>query len=442
MDDNATVRRVIAEQVTKWGMVPYSAESPQQALEWLKKGEQYDLGVLDLQMPGMDGLALAMEIHKLPGAAMMPLVLLMPLGLHSDAPGSTHIVFAHTVNKPVKPAQLCEVLVRALLSPKAAARQQPTSKPGQPLTERLPLRILLCDDNAINQKVAARILQTIGYQPDLAGNGREALDALDKKPYDLIFMDVMMPEMDGLEATRAIRERQKDGAAHPNYQPRIIIVAMTAQAMQGDREKCLAAGMDDYLSKPILPKDVRAIVERWGPQATPAPTAAPAPEADVPPAVPVLKTDVPAPAPAVKADVPAPVLAPKTDTLVPAVEEPPVEMDILNDLTDGDADGLRELVELFLKQTTQQLAQLEAAVRANKAEDVRRVAHSCAGASATLGMTRFVPLLRKLERQGASGMLTSATQVYKDTAREFELIQHFLAAQLNSTAPAPAAVPL
>ena len=304
------------------------------------------------------------------------------------------------------------------------------------------MRILLCDDNAINQKVAARILQTIGYQPDLAGNGREALDALDKKPYDLIFMDVMMPEMDGLEATRAIRERQKDGAAHPNYQPRIIIVAMTAQAMQGDREKCLAAGMDDYLSKPILPKDVRAIVERWGPQATPAPTAAPAPEADVPPAVPVLKTDVPAPAPAVKADVPAPVLAPKTDTLVPAVEEPPVEMDILNDLTDGDADGLRELVELFLKQTTQQLAQLEAAVRANKAEDVRRVAHSCAGASATLGMTRFVPLLRKLERQGASGMLTSATQVYKDTAREFELIQHFLAAQLNSTAPAPAAVPL
>ena len=128
--------------------------------------------------------------------------------------------------------------------------------------------------------------------------------------------------------------------------------------------------------------------------------------------------------------------------LAPAGEEPPVEMEILNDLTDGNADSLRELVDLFLKQTSQQLEQLEAAVRANKAEDVRRVAHSCAGASATLGMTRFVPLLRKLERQGASGMLTSATQVYEDTAREFKLIQNFLAAQLNSAAPPPATVHL
>ena len=407
VDDNATVRRVVAEQVAKWGMVPYSAKSPQQALEWLKKGEQYDLGVLDLQMPGMDGLALAMEIHKLPGAAMMPLVLLMPLGLHSDAPGSTHIVFAHTVNKPVKPAQFCEVLVRALLSPKAAARQQPTSEPAQPLTERLPLSILLCDDNAINQKVAAHILQLLGYQPGLAANGREALDALDREPYNLIFMDVMMPEMDGLEATRAIRERQKAGAT--NYHSSIVIVAMTAQAMQGDREKCLAAGMDDYLAKPIRPKDVRAVIERWGSQSAPAAPAAPAPKADAP---------------------------------APAVEEPPVEMDILNDLTDGNADSLRELVDLFFKQTTQQLEQLEAAVRANKAEDVRRVAHSCAGASATLGMTRFVPLLRKLERQGASGTLITATQVYEDTAREFKLIQNFLAAQLNSAAPPPATVHL
>jgi HPt (histidine-containing phosphotransfer) domain-containing protein len=142
----------------------------------------------------------------------------------------------------------------------------------------------------------------------------------------------------------------------------------------------------------------------------------------------------------VLASVVAPAPAPEADA--PAVEEPPAEMDILNDLTDGDADSLRELVDLFFKQTSQQLEQLEAAVRANKAEDVRRLAHSCAGASATLGMTRFVPLLRKLERQGASGMLTSATQVYEDTAREFKLIQHFLTAQLNSAAPTAATVHL
>ncbi len=505
VDDNAMIRRVISEQVTKWGMVPCAAESPQQALEWLKKGEQYDLGVLDLQMPGMDGLALAMEIHKLPGAAMMPLVLMMPLGLHSDAPGSTHIVFAHTVNKPVKPAQLCEVLVRALFSPKVAARQQPIARPGESLTEKLPLSILLCDDNAINQKVAARILATVGYEPDLAGNGREALDALDKKPYDIVFMDVMMPEMDGLEATCAIRARQKE-AVHPNYQSRIVIIAMTAQAMQGDREKCLAAGMDDYLSKPILPKEIRAAVERWGPQAKrtatvaptanagePAPAPMPAAKADAPapapapaavahPVTPTSKAEVPKPkveapkpkaepaaakpAPVRKVDVSAPKPAPAAKTAspvpapkpvinadtpitlpvprpeVPVEEGPPVEMDILNDLTDGDTDSLRELVDLFFKQTSQQLEQLGAAVRANKPEDVRRLAHSCAGASATLGMMRFVPLLRKLERQGASGMLTSATQIYEETAREFELIQQFLAAQLNSAAPPQPAVHL
>jgi HPt (histidine-containing phosphotransfer) domain-containing protein len=272
--------------------------------------------------------------------------------------------------------------------------------------------------------------------------------------------------MDGLEATRAIRERQKDGVAHPNYQSRIIIIAMTAQAMQGDREKCLAAGMDDYLSKPILPKDVRAMVERWGAQATPAAPAAPPPKpkAETPPP----KAAAPAPAPPPKAAAPAqmsvpkanmfaPVAPPKAAAPVPMLEsevtapqpvltpdsgEPPVEMDILNDLTDGNVESLRELTGLFIKQTSQQLEQLGVAVRANKAEDVRRVAHSCAGASATLGMTRFVPLLRKLERQGACGMLTSATQVYDETMREFQNIQDFLSAQLNSPAAAPATVHL
>ena len=129
--------------------------------------------------------------------------------------------------------------------------------------------------------------------------------------------------------------------------------------------------------------------------------------------------------------------SPKADAPAPAVEELPVEMDRLNELTEGNADSIRELVDLFFNQTTRQLAQLEAAVRANKADDVRRVAHSCAGASATLGMTRFVPLLRELEKQGASGALTTAAQVCEDAAREFKLIQKFLAAQLKSAAPPP-----
>ncbi len=141
---------------------------------------------------------------------------------------------------------------------------------AQPLAERMPLSILLCEDNAINQKVAARILRQLGYTCDLAANGREGLEALDRRHYDLVFMDLMMPEMDGLAATRAIRERQNDAAAHPNYSSRILIVAMTAHALQSDRERCIAAGMDDYLAKPIRPADVRGMIERWAPQIHPA----------------------------------------------------------------------------------------------------------------------------------------------------------------------------
>jgi len=402
VEDNATCCQMLAEQIARWGMIPRSVESPLAALDLLRNGESFDFGILDLKMPGMDGVALASEIHKLPVGAMMPLVLLAPMGLHSDTPSETHLVFGHIVPKPVKPAQLCEVLTSALLSPRAAPIPAPPPQPGQLLAERIPIRVLLCDDNAINQKVAARILQQLGYQPGLAANGREALDALDRQPYDFILMDVMMPEMDGLEATRVIRERQRSGA--PNYSSRIVIVALTAHAMQGDREKCLAAGMDDYLAKPIRPADVRQVIERWYPQNGTTRPVKSAPAAE--PAAP------------------------------PPPAEPPVDMDRLNSLVDGDPGGLRELVELYLKQTTQQMAQLEAAVRARNASDIRRVAHSCAGASATLGMTRLVPLLRDLEKQGASGTLTNAAQVCEKAASEFQLIQHFLAAL-----PSPAATP-
>jgi CheY-like chemotaxis protein len=392
VDDNADSRRALTTQVAKWGMIPHGADGAQQALEILRRGEIFDLAILDLNLPGMDGIALATEIHKLPAAAMLPLVLLVPMGLRSDLPQAAQLAFAHTVAKPVKPAQLCDVLIRALLSPKIADVQATKPKEAQTLAERLPLRILLCDDNAINQKVATRILAQLGYQPDLAGNGLEALDALDRKPYDLVFMDVMMPEMDGMEATHAIRQRQRDGG-HLHYQSRIVIVAMTAQAMQGDREKCLAAGMDDYLSKPIRPKDLRGILELWGGRAAP-----------------VQKIEA----------------APK---IADVADGPPVDMDRLNDLTDGNADSYRELVELYNRQTAQQLEQIQNAIRANDTAEVRRVAHSCAGASATLGMTRLVPMLRDLEKQGQAGILTTAAQVAENAAREFKLIQDFLAAQ-------------
>jgi len=198
---------------------------------------------------------------------------------------------------------------------------------------------------------------------------------MEVKPFDFIFMDVMMPEMDGLEATRALRKRQASGD-HAVYPPRIVVCAMTAHAMTGDREKCIASGMDDYLAKPVRPKDVRDMLERWGGKIATNNSQSPAAKA--------------------------------ADS---SAAEPPVDMDRMLDLTDGNSDSLRELVEMYLKQTHKQFEQMQVAIRENNADSLRRVAHSGAGASATLGMTHLVPKLRELEKLGVSGNLNGAAEI-------------------------------
>ncbi len=410
VDDNPTNCRILTLQTSKWGMIPRGAQSAAQALEWLRAGERFDLAILDMQMPGMDGLMLATEIRKLPDAMKMPLVLLTSMGVRADAPEFAGAAFASCLTKPIKPVQLHEVLVRVVSGSKPAPQKPPAHAKLDPgLAQRLPLRILLCDDNAINQKVALRLLQQMGYKPEVAGNGLEALTALDKQPYDIIFMDVQMPEMDGLEATRFVRERQRDKARFPNYKSSIIIVAMTANAMPGDRDRCLNAGMDDYLAKPVRPEDVRKIIERWAGTAT-----SPEPAG---PTVSQTATGTGELEAAVK-PVPAP------------AEDPPVDMARLNDFTNGNVDELRDLVTLYLKQTTGQVDQLDAAVKAGAAQDVRRVAHSCAGASATCGMTRIVPFLRQLEHEAEEGNLSNAPELSRQAAEEFQRIRVFLEAEL------------
>jgi CheY-like chemotaxis protein len=246
----------------------------------------------------------------------------------------------------------------------------------------------------------------MGYKPDVAGNGLEALAALDKQTYDIIFMDVQMPEMDGLEATRFIRERQQDKSRFPTYKSTIIIVAMTANAMPGDRERCLSAGMDDYLAKPVRPEDVRRIIEHWGSKVIAATEAAAPTISPTATATGVLETPS------------AAVAAPP--------EEPPVDMDRLNDFTNGDFNDLRDLVTLYLKQTTGQIEQLANAVKAGSVADVRRLAHSCAGASATCGMVKIVPYLRDLEHQADAGNLSNAPDLTRKVEEEFKRIRAFL----------------
>ena len=240
VDDNTTNRRILALQTAKWGMVPADTASPDDALALLDR-DRFDLAILDMHMPGMDGTTLAARIRE--RGHRLPLVLFSSLGRREIGDERW---FAATLAKPLRQSQLFDTLVTLVGSEPAPPRRAASADPARfdtTLAARHPLRILLAEDNVVNQKLALRMLQQMGYRADLAANGVEAVESVARQDYDVVLMDVQMPEMDGLEATRRIVARW------PTARPRIV--AMTANAMQGDREACLAAGMDDYVVKPI-----------------------------------------------------------------------------------------------------------------------------------------------------------------------------------------------
>jgi signal transduction histidine kinase/DNA-binding response OmpR family regulator len=253
VDDNATNRLILRRQTQKWGLSPRETEHPQEALEWLKQNEPFDLAILDMQMAEMDGIMLTREIRRLRDENSLPVILLTSLGRREF--GADDLEFAAYLTKPLKPSALYDALAGifagAVASPKPESAR-PVMDPE--LGKRHPLRILLAEDNAVNQKLALRILEQMGYRADVASNGIEAIESIQRQVYDVILMDVQMPEMDGLDATREIR--QLEDATQPH------IIAMTANAMEGDREACLAAGMDDYISKPIRVDELMRALER------------------------------------------------------------------------------------------------------------------------------------------------------------------------------------
>jgi signal transduction histidine kinase/CheY-like chemotaxis protein len=248
VDDNATNRRILMLQTEKWGMKPRETEHPREAIQWLRSGERFDLAILDLQMPEMDGIMLTREIRELCDEESMPIILLTSLGRREIV--ADDLNFAAYLSKPLKPSHLYDAL-SGLFAPSAfspqpeSAASSPQGKPAidADFGKRHPLRILLAEDNQVNQKLALRILEQMGYRADVASNGLEAVESVERQTYDVILMDVQMPEMDGLDATRDIRTLTDVTQPH--------IIAMTANALEGDREMCIAAGMDDYVSKPI-----------------------------------------------------------------------------------------------------------------------------------------------------------------------------------------------
>ena len=252
VDDSGANREIMSRQVRSWGMEAVAVALPSEALALIEAGEQFDLAALDMVMPEMDGFELAREIRRHREGRELPLVLLTSI---ADLPRARSAEeFIVQLTKPVRASQLYDALV-GVLTEQAQEPAALEATAGETAAQPSSLRILLAEDNAVNQKVALRLLDKLGYRADVAANGREALEALERQRYDVVLMDVQMPEMDGLEASRQITERWP-----AESRPRII--AMTANAMLEDREACSAAGMDDYLAKPVRPEELASALSR------------------------------------------------------------------------------------------------------------------------------------------------------------------------------------
>jgi len=373
VDDNATNREIVTRHALSWEMEPVAVERPADALELVAKGEPFDVAVLDMMMPDMDGLALAGEIRQHRSESELPLLLLTSLGRLAQLPKG---VFSAQLSKPLKASQLYNTLLQLLTSgtsdQEGAAEAATDGKHA-----RSALRILLAEDNAMNQKVALRLLERLGYAAEIANNGLEAIEALERKPYDVVLMDVQMPELDGLDATRRIVERWP-------VEIRPHIIAMTANALPEDREACFAAGMNDYVAKPIRAEELAAALKRARP----------------------LGTD-------------------------DGRESGDVKLDdsALGNLRDlGGDDFLREVIDAFLGDAPELLATLRRSLDEQRAEELRRAAHTLKSNGATLGADGFAELCRTLEQRAKSGELDGAAELVDRIEAEYRPLEEALAA--------------
>jgi CheY-like chemotaxis protein len=388
VDDNATNRRILTTYLATWGMPARATGSPGEALEWIRADERFDAAILDMHMPEMDGVTLARAIARHPSAATLPLVLFTSLGRREALADNTS--FAAYLHKPIKPSQLFDALVSVLaeqpvhVAPRAAGRSE--LDPG--MAGRLPLRILLAEDNVVNQKLALRFLAQMGYRADLAGNGLEALDAVERQTYDVVLMDVQMPEMDGLEASREINRRWAREA-----RPRIV--AMTANAMQGDRELCVAAGMDDYVAKPIRVEELVAALERCRRRGDGPGGGAKGSGADA-------------------AD----------DSAGEPVDR--AALDRLVETMGGAFVG--ELIDTFGQDAGELIATLRRTLAAADLDGFRRAAHSLKSTSQSLGATGLAARARELETAARAGTLDGAPDRVRALAQHYEAVARCLGA--------------
>jgi CheY-like chemotaxis protein len=261
VDDNATNRHILEGAVLRWKMVPTAVESAAAAMKALQhahdSGTQLPLVLTDAHMPGVDGYGLVEAIRQNPSFSSVKIVMLTSGGKRGDAARCEALGIAAYLSKPFDRLELREVLLQVLATDPTKLETRALETRHTVREQRQSLSFLVAEDNAVNQKLSARLLEKRGHSVVLAQNGREALEALEKQNFDIVLMDIQMPEMDGFEAMKRIREKEKVSGAH---QP---VIALTAHAMKGDRERCLASGMDDYLNKPIRPQELDEILERY-----------------------------------------------------------------------------------------------------------------------------------------------------------------------------------
>ncbi|WP_372832766.1 PAS domain-containing protein [Pontibacterium sp.] len=404
VDDNSTNRRILEEMLVNWCMKPMTAASGEDALDKLERargaGTPYHLILLDAMMPGMDGFAVARRIRGDPNYSDIAIIMLSSVGQSTKSASLQDRGIARYLTKPVKQSNLLDAILSLkglVIQPEAAE----ASVPGG-----APLHILLAEDGLINQKVATKLLEQRGHSVVIANDGKQAVEWFEREPFDLVLMDVQMPEMDGLQATARIRELEAGGASH------LPIIAMTANAMKGDREQCLRAGMDDYIPKPIRSQQLYDTIDQV--------VNAAASEAGVST---VSDTEVTSPQSSPSKEAQSQEVIRDTQYLDPAeVFDPDGALEGVG----GDADILKELVELFYDECPKLMSEIHATLAAGDAVALRRAAHTLKGTVAVFAAKRTVASALKLELMAREAELDAAPEALSALESDVERLKQAL----------------
>jgi CheY-like chemotaxis protein/HPt (histidine-containing phosphotransfer) domain-containing protein len=396
VDDNATNRRVLCAMIRNWGLDPVEAENGPVALDLAKqaiqRGRPFKLILLDAMMPAMDGFELAEHLTAIPHSSAV-LMMLSSADHAGDASRCRELGIAGYLTKPIKQSELLNMTVTSLharpVTPQARTPLSAGSASGA-----TPLHILLAEDNLVNQKLAMSLLKKEGHEVKLAENGREALDWLEKERFDLVFMDVQMPVMGGFEATAEIRRREEGTGRH------LPIIAMTANAMKGDRERCLEAGMDEYVSKPIDPDRLRRMLNEWRSRCQQTSPNQPGRDPD------------------------GEAFGPDADGGV-SFERPLDTADVLRRAAD-DHELVREMVDSFVRDVPRLMHELHSAASAGDAPAVAASAHSLKGAAAAVSAEPARRLAEQVETIGRSGELDSLESHLDALQRQVDVLVEFI----------------